>query len=426
MRCSSYHATVCLLLTFASSMPLLFLGCGGEEEAVENDPYAGSIFIGDRAAQGDHCSCPDGAICSGCPPNIQVGGANLSFDNEDGMIEGRLRIINSGKGNLRLSNITIEGNAAEVIQFESSSEINGQAMADLTSEPPVPVYIAPDSALDLEFRWDGGEDISGTTFVIRSNDSDSLETRVPLSLLLPKPSCEMFALGAKLAGSNNTLAPSIDVSPTQTVELGIAAAPHALARVDRFEWFFHEMPAGSTARFVSSPNVLSPMFFVDREGQFVAGLEVILDNGEVFEGCEDWEVVINAVAQPEPTNNQTTEPEPACVDVLAVASVRGEDAPPASELEVPPLSTLEFEVQASDDVLERIERFEWSIIKAPEGSTARLTPNNTAPRPSLFIDIVGGYTIELIAVIGDSSDVLEFCNEQKVEVYAVPCDPCGD
>ena len=308
MRCSSYHATVCLLLTFASSMPLLFLGCGGGEEAVENDPYAGSIVVGEGV---DQCAYRFNDLAGGCQPNIQVTGSNLSFDGE--MIEGQLRIINSGQIDLRLQDFTLEGSAAEVIQFESSSEINGQAMADLTSEPPVPVYIAPNARLALDFRWDSEEDISDTTFVIRSNDPDSQEVRVSLDLLMP-----------------------------------------------------------------------------------------------------------------EPTNNQTTEPEPSCVDVLAVASVRGDDAPPASELEVPPLSTLEFEVQASDDVLERIERFEWSIIKAPEGSTARLTPNNTAPRPSLFIDIVGGYTVELIAVIGDSGDVLEFCNEQKVEVYAVPCDPCSD
>ncbi len=60
-----------------------------------------------------------------------------------------------------------------------------------------------------------------------------------------------------------------------------------------------------------------------------------------------------------------------------------------------PLKTVWLDGASSMDPGGSIQRFEWSIVQRPVGSTARLEPSNTHPTPSLFLDIAGVYIVEL-------------------------------
>lgn len=289
-----------LFIAIPIAFALLASGCGGDEGPTA-DPYEGHIFIGDMADT-SACTNPRGT-CGATYSNIQISPQNLIYEQQDGQVKGTLGIVNSGKGNLRIDSIEVEGDA-ESLQLRPASTWTERVMQELTVPSPRPVFIGPDGSLRLEFWWDGRADLSETALILRTNDPDSVEVRVPFTAIV--------------------------------------------------------MP------------------------------------------------------EPEPVV------EPPCHEVLAVATLRGHDDPPSNDIMTRPLETLEFAVTSETLDLEDIERYEWTILAKPENSTVRLTPSNQVSNPNMFIDLNGGYTIEVSLLLKEGSG--EVCADPRVEVYVAPCD----
>lgn len=286
-----------LFISIPIAFALLASGCGGDE-GPPADPYEGHIFIGDMA---EPVNCVN--LCSGTVPNIQLFPKELTFEQQDGQVKGTLEIVNSGTDNLRIDSIEIEGDA-ESLQLRPASTWTERVMQELTATPPTSVFVGPRSSLMLEFWWDGSADLSETALILRTNDPDSVEVRVPFTAIV--------------------------------------------------------MP------------------------------------------------------EPEPVV------EPPCHEVLAVATLRGHDDPPSNDIMTRPLETLEFAITSETLDLEDIERYEWTILAKPENSTVRLTPSNQVSNPNMFIDLNGGYIIEVSLLLKEGSG--EVCADPRVEVYVAPCD----
>lgn len=104
--------------------------------------------------------------------------------------------------------------------------------------------------------------------------------------------------------------------------------------------------------------------------------------------------------------------------VIARASgyVLGRGTPrPATMIRAIPLNTIKLSALESEVVGGRVEQVEWNLITRPNGSTARLVPNNRVMEPSLFLDISGRYELELR--VWDSAG-RESCEPARVVVEA--------
>ncbi|MFB6371514.1 MAG: hypothetical protein ABEN55_00015, partial [Bradymonadaceae bacterium] len=68
-----------------------------------------------------------------------------------------------------------------------------------------------------------------------------------------------------------------------------------------------------------------------------------------------------------------------------------------------------------------VERYEWSIVERPQGSTARLKPSSRVPKPELFLDRAGTYRVEL--TVYDEFGNASGCRGKQatVEIRACPC-----
>jgi hypothetical protein len=89
-----------------------------------------------------------------------------------------------------------------------------------------------------------------------------------------------------------------------------------------------------------------------------------------------------------------------CPIAAASASMSGEDY--KSEIQTEPLRSIQLRATRSTDPDGQLQRYEWSL-KKPVGSAARLSPNNSAPRPELYVGVPGTYRVEL-RVFGEDGE----------------------
>ena len=106
-----------------------------------------------------------------------------------------------------------------------------------------------------------------------------------------------------------------------------------------------------------------------------------------------------------------------CPEAIAEASVKGNNRKKTT-LNTLPLETIKFDGTSSNDPDGSIKRYEWSIIKRPEDSTARLTPNSSVEKPEMFLDLAGEYKVELVVYDNDQA---ASCGKQAiVTIKAIP------
>lgn len=84
-----------------------------------------------------------------------------------------------------------------------------------------------------------------------------------------------------------------------------------------------------------------------------------------------------------------------CPIAYATGRIKNSQGAPGTMIFAPNLSIIELSGLGSTSPSSEIERFEWSLIKKPADSTARLTPSSQSSQPGLFTDLVGEYIIEL-------------------------------
>ncbi len=83
-----------------------------------------------------------------------------------------------------------------------------------------------------------------------------------------------------------------------------------------------------------------------------------------------------------------------CPTAVATAHLQGSTRPQTT-LQTTPLSTVMFDGSGSSDPDGSIQRYEWTVLSRPQGSTQLLLPNSQSPNPRLFLDLAGTYEIEL-------------------------------
>jgi hypothetical protein len=136
-----------------------------------------------------------------------------------------------------------------------------------------------------------------------------------------------------------------------------------------FEWTLTSKPQGSTAA-LSSTTIANPTLTCDRKGAYVAKL--VVSDGDL---TATDQVLIT------------------CSDQVPIA-----DAGP--DIVVPFLSTAQLDGSASYDPDSDPLTYAWSIVSAPEGSTAVLS-STTIVNPTFTPDIRGVYEINLIVKDND-------------------------
>ncbi|MEO1270741.1 MAG: choice-of-anchor D domain-containing protein, partial [Myxococcota bacterium] len=112
----------------------------------------------------------------------------------------------------------------------------------------------------------------------------------------------------------------------------------------------------------------------------------------------------------------------ACPTPIAQAREVGANSPWATELEAGPLGTIEFDGAGSVDPdnpndPNAISRYEWTIIERPTDSTSNFVPNGTIANPSLFLDLVGRYRVELRVFDAQNTPS---CEVATVTILVVP------
>lgn len=105
---------------------------------------------------------------------------------------------------------------------------------------------------------------------------------------------------------------------------------------------------------------------------------------------------------------------PNCPTAIAEARIVG-TTEYNDDIRAQPLQSIELNATRSSG--NSALTYEWSIIKRPTNSQARLTPNSTTDKPTLWLDLAGEYEIELVAF--DADDIAS-CESSIVTIHAVP------
>ncbi|WP_168210668.1 choice-of-anchor D domain-containing protein [Persicimonas caeni] len=109
----------------------------------------------------------------------------------------------------------------------------------------------------------------------------------------------------------------------------------------------------------------------------------------------------------------------ACPTAKARAWIQGTNRQQTT-IETIPLNTIQFDGSQSTDQNGTVERYEWTILSRPQGSTQRLLPANNIEQPRLFLDLAGEYEIEL--KVYDDQGAASCGDPAIITIIAVPED----
>jgi hypothetical protein len=132
-------------------------------------------------------------------------------------------------------------------------------------------------------------------------------------------------------------------------------------------------------------------------------------------------LVVNSNDPTTPTKRvclRVTGDDNACPTAVAKAKINGGGGSLRNELTPAPLETVQFDGTQSTDNDGSIQRYEWTILERPEGSTGRMVPNPSSPKPEMFLDIAGNYRIEL--KVYDNEGVVSCGGQSIVKINAIP------
>jgi hypothetical protein len=88
-----------------------------------------------------------------------------------------------------------------------------------------------------------------------------------------------------------------------------------------------------------------------------------------------------------------------------------------SSLTVEPLDTVQVDASLSSG---NVDQYEWTILSRPHGSYASLSPDNTSPDPTLFLDVAGSYEVQLRTF--DENGTPNCNSDPTLIIDAVPTD----
>jgi len=251
----------------------------------------------------------------------------------------------------------------------------------------LPAALEPRTSVAVDVRFAPATSlVHSGALVLATNDPTT--PRRAVSLVGNQAPCVTVRGAAPVEGTSTFYELSFgDASPgearTQTLRLSNCARARDL-NIERIEL----VGPGFELVGDASPVLLSPREDLDVEVRFTAS-ELGENEARLVVGTDDParpRVVANLSAVVSPNE---------CPTSVALARIKGSPERTAQRLEVPALSTVEFDASSSYDPDGSIQRYEWSITRKPLGSNARLGPSSAVASPDLFLDMVGEYVIEL-------------------------------
>ena len=171
-------------------------------------------------------------------------------------------------------------------------------------------------------------------------------------------------------------APVSNPGLAQTVDAGSAVQLDGSASADlvglslTYKWSFFSVPAGSGAA-LSDPTASRPTFVADKSGTYT--LQLIVNNGQA-------------------------DSEPHTVTISTHNSPPGANAGPSQTVKA--RSKVQLNGSDSTDVDGDTLTYRWSLVRAPRGSTARLS-NPEVMDPTFVPDLEGVYSVQLIVNDGE-------------------------
>ncbi len=343
-----------------------------------NDPSIGGIFELELKS-------------SRLAPEISPSPGQLSWDRLDPSTEDDdwngedkfLTIQNVGSAPLRISNIYVSGSDEFTISMPSETD---PARENDTDEWPE--ALAPEESFDIRVNFLPEDSLpESAELVFESNDPESREMVVPLN--------------------GNSGAACLRVSPGEEVAFGQGSLGQTSQKTVTLENCSRN--AELEIQGISITDDGGGAFAI-QDGSLPGNLPAdvtTLDAGErsnfVVTFIPDDEIDYNGellIESNDPANEERTVPitgngsDNACPEAVAKAALQG-SSPRGDTIETIPLNTIEFDGSDSSDPDGSIDRYEWTILSQPNGSTQRLTPDNSVEDPRLFLDLAGVYEVEL-------------------------------
>lgn len=370
---------------------------------------------GECRPEPDHDRCNAGLLCipadGGCVegagdpepgPRIRVDPRELRLDAAPGgpATFATLRVSNQGGGELVVEEIDLNAgpDSPLTLSFSEGSPVD-RLPASLTGE-------AADDFIELRLRFEparAGEQ-SGRVR-IRSNDPDRGEIVVPII--------------ARAGGACLAAAP---------MELDFGGVP-AGQRAERTVALTNCGVGAVTIRGFDFAPGASPEFELTERPRLPFRLEpgvgarVVVSYTPGDDGGDGGALVVRADLADAPDlqirlfgRGVPVDPVGGECDVLArivggQAWARFPDDDQA--LAVVPLQTIELRGELRGG---RAAAFQWSVTQRPDGSTARLNPDDRGQEAALLIDLAGDYTLELVVTDAQGQQ----CGPSRLFVEAVP------
>ena len=326
-------------------------------------------------------------------------------------------VQNIGQAPLEISDILVTPEESDFsISFPASLDLEADPANDSTTYPRT---LAPGESFPIRIYFNPLDDLPSTAdLLFYSNDPNTSEYVVHLLGNSGSPCLQLseeeeinFGEGAIGYANNKTMVVE-NCSPTSELEVSSIEvctdddAGNCDASLDTFVVKDGTLPAG----LPDAPAVIGPQ----ETSSFVLTYtpeDLSVSNGKLLVASND-----PAKAQLEvPIVGKGTDNQ--CPQAVADAKLSGSTRYNTT-LNTIPLKTVEFRGTNSLDPDGTVDRYEWSIIQRPTGSTATLTPSSNVAEPSLFLDLAGDYVVEL-KVFDDRGT--ESCGDQAlVEINATP------
>lgn len=106
-----------------------------------------------------------------------------------------------------------------------------------------------------------------------------------------------------------------------------------------------------------------------------------------------------------------------CPTAVAQGRIESPNATPFTQTQTAPLRKILLDGSGSQDPDGTIDRYEWTIVRRPVNSTARLNPSNRVVNPELFLDLAGDYELELRTFDAQGAPS---CDTAKIVIRAIP------
>ncbi|MFP4598444.1 MAG: choice-of-anchor D domain-containing protein [Persicimonas sp.] len=328
---------------------------------------------------------------AGLQPEINSSPGQLSWDRLDPSEEDEdwngedkfLTIQNVGSAPLRISNIYVSGSERFTISMPSETD---PARENDTDEWPE--ALAPEERFDVRVNFLPDDSLpESAELIFESNDPESREMIVPLSGNSGAP-CLRVSPGEEVAFGQGSLGQTSQKTVTlENCSRGAELDIEGISITDDGGGAFAiqdgslpgDLPEDTTTIAPGDRSNFVVTFIPDEETDY---------NGELLIESND------------PANREKTVPitgdgsDNACPEAVAKAALQG-SSPRGDTIETIPLNTVEFDGSDSNDPDGSIDRYEWTILSRPNGSTQRLTPDSSVENPRLFLDLAGVYEVEL-------------------------------